>query len=380
MGKFRTNVFNALGLFSIAVVFVTFKNNWSGKKFELLPSYVIAVRGNNLPIYTEVKGLISNFDNDFMQLTSNSTRNAWQFKREANNVKNHVPTVTEHLNYHIWVEICHPVIENLLYNPTFPHLPNAALYVDKLYLSDILKNSGIRIFGCLKVRNTANYQFVLTTKYAVSHVWLSQDKEIKNSKQIFNDSSLNQNVFSRIVRLKAENEYFIDIVIKTGNQKGLFNLKWIEKNKHEVPKEIEKSSFMPFSDALYHSYDSMSKYQLPMLKKRKDISELYRSKANYNRLQSLLIPFIDEKDVKDLFPVCNYEPSYLQKDKIKDRYQGVWETHLTYIYPPDETNISFQLESVNHNHLIGGNPVLDQIVAEQVAYNVMEAMEKQFLK
>ena len=379
MGKFRTNVFNVLGLLSIALVFVTFKHDWSAKKFELLPSYVIAVRGNKLPIYTEVKGLISTFDDDFMQLTSNSTQNIWQFKREANFVKSYVSTVTEQLNYHIWVEICHPIIDNLLHNPAFPHLPSAALYIDNLDLSNILKNSGVRIFGYLKVRNTANYQFVLTTKYAVSHVWLSQDKEIRNSKQIFNDSSHNQNVFSRIVRLKAGNEYFIDIVIKTGNRKGLFNLKWIEKDK-QVPREIEKSSLMPFSDTLYHSYDSMSKYQLPMLKERKYISELYRSKANYNRLQSLLIPFIDEKDVKDLFPVCNYEPSYLQKDKIKDRYQGVWETHLTYIYPPDETNISFQLDSVNRNHLIGGNPVLDQVVAEKVAYDVMEALEKQFPK
>ena len=339
---------------------------------NVLPSYIVAVKGNNLQLYSEVDGTL----NGKIKLTVLSKRFPISFLTETGNIKKHNKDNREKLNYHIWQEICDQGIESLLYNPTFPYLPTLASYVGNLNLDYIEKNSGIRIFGYLLFSQTANYQLSLNTQYANVHVWFSKNKAVENSKLLFNVNSPHQNSMSNIFNLKANVKYFIDIVIKTGNVQGSFRLKCIHQDGVKASKNINIVTFIPFDETLYNFHDKISK--LPMLIDKKEIPELYEKGNNQHRWQSLLLPFIEDEEVQDLFPICDYQPSYLMKGKITKEFQGIWETHLTSVYPDDGTNLTFKLKSSNFNQILPGNPVLDQTIAEEVVNRVMESLEQHF--
>ena len=339
---------------------------------NVLPSYIVAVKGNNLQLYSEVEGTL----NGKIKFTVLSKRFATRFLAETRNIKKHNKENREKLNYHIWQEICDQGIESLLYNPTFPYLPTLASYLGNLNLDYIERNSGIRIFGYLLFSQTANYQLSLNTQYAIVHVWFSKDKAVENSKLLFNANSPHQNNMSNIFNLKANVKYFIDIIIKTGNVQGSFQLQWIHQDGVKAPSNIGIVTFTPFYETLYNFHDKVSK--LPMLINKKEIPELYEKGNNQLRWQSLLLPFIEDEKVHDLFPICDYQPSYLQKGEIKNEFQGIWETHLTSVYPDDDTNLTFKLKSSNLNQILPGNPVLDQAIAEEVVNRVMESLEQRF--
>ena len=339
---------------------------------NVLPSYIAAVKGNNLQLYSEVEGTL----NGKIKFTVLSKRFATRFLAETRNIKKHNKENREKLNYHIWQEICDQGIESLLYNPTFPYLPTLASYLGNLNLDYIERNSGIRIFGYLLFSQTANYQLSLNTQYAIVHVWFSKDKAVENSKLLFNANSPLQNNMSNIFNLKANVKYFIDIIIKTGNVQGSFQLQWIHQDGVKAPSNIGIVTFTPFYETLYNFHDKVSK--LPMLINKKEIPELYEKGNNQLRWQSLLLPFIEDEKVHDLFPICDYQPSYLQKGEIKNEFQGIWETHLTSVYPDDDTNLTFKLKSSNLNQILPGNPVLDQAIAEEVVNRVMESLEQRF--
>ena len=339
---------------------------------NVLPSYIVAVKGNNLQLYSEVEGTL----NGKIKFTVLSKRFATRFLAETRNIKKHNKENREKLNYHIWQEICDQGIESLLYNPTFPYLPTLASYLGNLNLDYIERNSGRRIFGYLLFSQTANYQLSLNTQYAIVHVWFSKDKAVENSKLLFNANSPHQNNMSNIFNLKANVKYFIDIIIKTGNVQGSFQLQWIHQDGVKAPSNIGIVTFTPFYETLYNFHDKVSK--LPMLINKKEIPELYEKGNNQLRWQSLLLPFIEDEKVHDLFPICDYQPSYLQKGEIKNEFQGIWETHLTSVYPDDDTNLTFKLKSSNLNQILPGNPVLDQAIAEEVVNRVMESLEQRF--
>ena len=338
---------------------------------NMLPSYIVAVKGNNLQLYSEVEETL----NGKIKFTALSKRFATRFLTETRSIKKH-KDIREKLNYHIWQEICDQDIESLIYNPTFPYLPTLASYVGNLDLDYIEKNSGIRIFGYLLFSQTANYQLSLNTEYVIVHVWFSKDEAIENSKLLFNANTPHQNNISNIFNLKSNVKYFIDIVIKTGNVQGSFRLQWIYQDGVKASKNIDKATFIPFYDTLYNFHDNVSK--LPVLNDIKEIPELYEKENNQLRWQSLLLPFIEDEEVHDLFPVCDYQPSYLQKGKITNTFQGIWETHLTSVYPDDDTNLTFKLKSSNLNQILPGNPVLDQTIAEEVVNRVIESLEQRF--
>ena len=159
----------------------------------MLPSYIVAVKGNNLQLYSEVEETL----NGKIKFTALSKRFATRFLTETRSIKKH-KDIREKLNYHIWQEICDQDIESLLYNPTFPYLPTLASYVGNLDLDYIEKNSGIRIFGYLLFSQTANYQLSLNTEYVIVHVWFSKDEAIENSKLLFNANTPHQNNISNI--------------------------------------------------------------------------------------------------------------------------------------------------------------------------------------
>ena len=341
-------------------------------EFNILPSYIVAVKGNNLQLYSEVEGTL----NGKIKFTAFSKRFATRFLTETRNIKIHNKDTREKLNYHIWQEICDQSIESLLYNPTFPYLPTLESYVGNLDLDYIEKNSGVRIFGYLLFSQTANYQLSLNTQFAIVHVWFSKDKAIENSELLFNANSPHQNNVSNIFNLKANVKYFIDIVIKTGNVQGSFQLQWIHQDDVKASKNIDQVTFIPFYDTLHNFHDRVSK--LPMLIDKKEIPELYENGNNQLRWQSLLLPFIEGEEVHDLFPICDYQPSYLQKGKITNKFQGIWETRLTAVYPDDDTNLTFKLKSSNLNQMLPGNPVLDETIAAEVVNSVMESLEQRF--
>ena len=195
MKFWKYSILSLFFLLSIWIIFGAFNFEWfikNKKRIKLLPSYVSAVRGNSVSIYAEVKGSINNFDDDIIKQTN---AKLLAFKSFFHTERKQEPVVN-HLNYHIWNEICFPVIENLIYNPTFPDLPSKSLYIDTLKLKNIGSNSGIRVFGYIKITQTKKYKFWLYTRNSVATVWLSRDEKVTNSKLFIQSHLSEQNVFS----------------------------------------------------------------------------------------------------------------------------------------------------------------------------------------
>ena len=86
------------------------------------------------------------------------------------------------------------------------------------------------------------------------------------------------------------------------------------------------------------------------------------------RSEMYFLPFITEEDTKDLFPPCQYNPSYIVKNSL-DRYQSMWETHYTSIYPHDHADIMRKRWETD-DFVTFGNDQLDENAARKIVAQV----------
>ena len=99
-----------------------------------------------------------------------------------------------------------------------------------------------------------------------------------------------------------------------------------------------------------------------MYSKRQDPS--FATEEIQRRAEMYYLPFISESDSKDLFPPCDYNPSYLVKGTLS-RYQCTWELYFSSIYPVDYGDILWKERG---DFLLFGNDILDENVAEAVVF------------
>ena len=94
----------------------------------------------------------------------------------------------------------------------------------------------------------------------------------------------------------------------------------------------------------------------------------FPNEESKRRVELYHLPFISEEDTRDLFPPCQYSPSYIVK-KTLWRYQATWETHYTSIYPFDYSDLK-RKEYPGDKFLSFGNDKLDEKQAQAIASQV----------
>ena len=287
-------------------------------------------------------------------------------------------TTNGFLNIAIWEDICGYEILSLKEFPLFPHGPSTRLTTSSLRMNfkREFENFGLRIFGFLSPSESANYTFHLVSSGS-SELWMSLDSKSENSKLIANvtlGSSWND---ERIIPLFTGKRYFLEILHKHGRHDRLklnhIHLRWRssswkDHNLRDIPSEV-LSAFEGDNDLT--GFDNLSipspagqQVDLPMHIKHRDSSFVYKEAKR--RAEIYRLPFVNEEDTQDLFPPCQYNPSYIVKKPL-ERYQAMWENHYTSIYPFDYTDIT---DKGVGNYLSFGNDQMDENTAMEIVSQV----------
>ena len=283
------------------------------------------------------------------------------------------------LNVDVWNEICGHNMLSLKQFPLFPHGPSARLQTPnlRLYFRPQSENFGLRIFGFLSPIESGDYSFYLDTS-ETSELWLSLDSKPENSKLIANSTSGVEWKFdSRAskVSLFAGKLYYLEVLLKHGKYEEKFHnfeVKWKSSSWRvddirEIPSNVFIAGDM-FKEA--GTFDYNTNFVLPMHSKHQDPS--FATEELQRRAEMYYLPFIIESDSKDLFPACEYNPSYLVKEPL-ERYQSTFELHFSSIYPFDYSDI---LWKEKRDFLSFGNDILDENVAKAVVSQVWTQIEK----
>ena len=283
------------------------------------------------------------------------------------------------LNVEIWKDICGHKMQSLKHFPLFPHRPSTRLRTSalQLYFRQEFENSGLRIFGFLSPIESGDYSFHLDTS-ETSELWISSDSRPENSKLIANSTfgvAWKIDTHASLVSLLAGKLYYLEVLLKYGKYERAFcnfEVKWKSSSwRADDIREIPPNVFIAsdtFEEA--RAFDHNKNLVLPMYSKRQDPS--FATEEIQRRAEMYYLPFIIESDSKDLFPPCDYNPSYLVKGTL-NRYQCTWELHFSSIYPVDYGDILWKERG---DFLSFGNDILNENVAEAVVFQVWTQIEK----
>lgn len=350
--------------------------NLSNIQPELHAGFIVAQRGNRLPLYTAVSSSLK----DNMQNPSQEREKMKAFLYDNITTKPVETEITNVANYHTWHEICGRQINSLLHHPLFPNLPFSRILLHSLSLQNLAENLGVRVFGYIIPDIPGEYQFYIKSKHASVEVWLSVDEAESNAILLCKDSDNEKNStvkdISSLVRLKRR-QYYFEIIGKTGNSKGSIELKWSEPNVKNFDVISSKNLKPFFNDMMYHERQVVLDYKvkegLPM-HRQQPMRESYYSEKNTRRRNIYLLPYIPDAETLHLFPICPYKPSYIIKEPL-NKNEGVWETHYSSVYPSDDTDLKYRLKG-QLEQVIFGNDVLDEKESVFLVDSVMEALNR----
>jgi len=292
------------------------------------------------------------------------------------------------LNVAIWEEICGHQMRSLKEFPLFPHGPSKRLRTSSLWLHfpQELEDFGLRIFGFLSPKETGKYNFYVASS-GTSELWISADSKPENSKLIVNTTAeltswKNKDNTNRISMVVGE-RYYVEILHKNGPYDGEnlnhVHVTWSSSSwKDHEPSEIPSDVFIAYeidSNGFDHvrTLNRDTGVVLPIHVEHSDPS--FVNEKVKHRAEMYLLPFINESDSKDLFPPCQYNPSYIVKGPLK-RYQSTWEMHYTSIYPFDYTDVVEEkpLPAGNFVHL--GNEELEENTAQAIVSQVWAQIQR----
>lgn len=290
------------------------------------------------------------------------------------------------LNVAIWEDMCGDEMLSLKEFPLFPHGPSTRLRTSSLqmYFTRRFQNFGLRIFGYLSPSESGNYNFDLASS-ASSELWISLDSKPENSRLIGNVTTGISWLRERNIPLSKGNRYYMEILHKHGDhyllRSNYLHLKWrLSHWKEHDLRDIPADALIAFEDDqdlstsdkmitnLLHSeqLDHNNEVILPMHIKLHDPS--FVNEESKRRVELHHLPFINEEDTWDLFPSCQYSPSYIVKEPLW-RYQSTWETHYSSIYPFDHSDLR-KREYPGDNFVSFGNDKLDENTAKTIASQV----------
>ncbi len=295
------------------------------------------------------------------------------------------------LNVAIWEDMCGDEMLSLKEFPLFPHGPSTRLRTSRLrmYFTRQFDNFGLRIYGFLSPRESGNYNFYLSATGS-SELWISLDSKPENSKLIANVTSGLSRGSDQYIPLSAGNRYYLEILLKHGDNfllgSNYLHLKWRSSTwkEHDL-RDIPSDVFIAFEDdrdqrifdkmisnlLVSQQVDLDNNVALPMHIKLRD--PLFANEESKRRVELHHLPFINKEDAQDLFPSCQYNPSYIVKGTLR-RYQATWETHYTSIYPFDHSDVRRRKYSGDKFVSFGNDP-MDENTAQMIASQVWTQLQ-----
>ena len=287
------------------------------------------------------------------------------------------------LNVAVWEDICGSEMLSLKEYPLFPHGPSTRLRTSSLrmHFASEFENFGLRIFGFLSPYESGNYNFYLASTGS-SELWISLDSKPGNSNLIANvTSGLTWKNGRSTIPLLTGKRYYLEILHKHGlhdkDKLNFLRLKWKSSSwsEHEL-RDIPSNVLSPFEDD--RDLEKIKSISLPSQKLQVNDGDVlpmhikHRDPSFVNdevkrRSEMYRLPFISEEITRDLFPPCQYNPSYIVKKPLQ-RYQATWETHYTAIYPSDRSDI---VQRLGKGYFVNfGNDQMDENTAMGIVSQV----------
>lgn len=309
-----------------------------------------------------------------------------------------------HVHSHQWRSMCTVDVSSLVNHPLFPLWPTLRgqpEMPDELESTTTNLWSVQRVLGLLYPPISGRYRFKIFSD-TISEFWLSSTRSPKNSSLLARN---NRNIIysieftkgpliasSRSVYLKHGQAYYFEIIHghnSAGN--GKVRVRWMlprTKSFTGIPK-TSVSTLLDVDDNLdIKSRELLSSsasliYKNPELKKTKiyqwvntTFSKPFKPYSSYTRDNLHTLKFVNRWKIMTALNECDYIPSYTVKKTYK-RYEGVYSTHYTDIFPEDDTSNKWWFESSVANDMVG-----NWVVTEDEVINIvkifMKAVENAF--
>ena len=313
---------------------------------------------------------------------NNNNRNEYQVAANAKG-----------LNVAVWKDLCGSDMRSLKEFPLFPHAPVLRLKAKRfqMHFTREFENFGLRMYGFLTPDESSSYNFHLESTGS-SELWLSLDSNPENSKLIGNitsGTSLNRAREQDSISLLAGKRYYTEILLKHGHHHwwndNFLHLKWRSSKWKDELRDIPSNLLSAFEyDMTSKQFDGVKSYSamiqpmpsevniLPMHIRHRDPS--FINEEVRHRTEIYHLPFIKEEDSKYLFPPCQYNPSYIVKEPLY-RYQAMWETHYTSVYPYDFSDIAAGMMDKEKGFISFGNDKMNEDEAKHVVSQVWRQIE-----
>ena len=296
------------------------------------------------------------------------------------------------LNVSVWEDICGYELLSLKEFPLFPHAPSTLLTTSSLriHFREGFENFGLRIFGFLSPAESGNYNFHLASSGS-SELWISLDPNPENSKLIANVTSGITSKYERnAIYLSTGKRYYMEILHKHGRHDeeklNYMRLKWRSSNWKEqelrdIPSEVLTASEDDQNSNVFGKikFQSLLSQQVVHRNNVLPMHIQHRAPSFVNeevkrRTEIYHLPFISEEDTRDIFPPCQYNPSYIVKKPL-ERYQATWETHYTSIYPFDYSDIVAGKMDKDADFVSFGNDQMDENTARKIVSEVWTQLQ-----
>ena len=359
-----------------------------------VPAYLISARKINLPIGVAVyadsrkedllasRGLSglneSTFDSNLLlkdhhPVNEKVASKDIEFRGKDGDVFLH--SAGKIFNVFIWDEICGENLDNLFNYPLFPYMPSRKRFSKTFKIINYGQNFAIWLVGYFTPLCDGYHKFQLTIKSGNSEVWISTDSSRKNIKLVLSSIGKDRTMVKELKLTKGKRYYF-EVFHKQGHQDSKFNIEVTNSN-NSCKRTKQILLFEPFMtpETIWSTTTPVVHFDAELLAKLKEKAKSSKSQSQRTKRDDIFkIPFIDEADIVDLLPKCNYEPSYKVKYHL-EKYDGVWETHFSSIYPSDHTNITDILSS-GERQIIFGNDIMEKSAVMQIVYGIMGVIKQ----
>lgn len=270
-----------------------------------------------------------------------------------------------------WEHLCCQTINCLRKFPLFPLLPSKTKFIRSLKLSEEGRLYGLRIAGLLRPKETGSYSFHMKCS-STCEFWLSENEYPVRSRlmrktvrgiPVKHDFQLNENstpiVFT--THLQAGRVYFMDILLTV--------YRYTEYPFEVLCRRPSKKTFEPLTKNFFTGFQKKPETLINLLKlyahspsvkmtsflesieepgeDDDDFTILDEKQTDSNMSTSIFFnaSFEHRNFSKFPFPAnivipsveeCPNKPLFL-KNKTLVRYAGVWNTHLSSVFPRDRT-------------------------------------------
>uniref|UniRef100_UPI00358FDDE2 N-acetyl-beta-glucosaminyl-glycoprotein 4-beta-N-acetylgalactosaminyltransferase 1-like n=1 Tax=Myxine glutinosa TaxID=7769 RepID=UPI00358FDDE2 len=265
-----------------------------------------------------------------------------------------LPSYKGRANLHVFEDWCGSSVEQLRKNVHYPLFPHMRSFVRKISLAPGWKNYGVRMFGFLHPYMDDHFHFAIASDDN-SEFWLSTDEHIENLHLVAfvgktgkewtapGEYSKFRDQISSSIGLLSSRRYYFEVLHKQDalgmdhvevawrpNHAGLpfsvISSEHISLYTDDSRKKMNEAAYIPLSAAVVsHALHETHSAEMLHPDPRDDF---------------FLTPMVPDSDLEGVLPACDYNPSYVLRGYMLERYQGLQFIHLSYVYPNDFTRLT----------------------------------------